>query len=417
MSIPELKVNNITPAGDSLHMDVEELKIGMEQMYNKTRMAQYNKVEDIGLTRATATFELIRKKLAFNSELTLTMAGGNHPLLDSPATLTGGFMSGTMRILGNNTADGRVIAWFYNESGVYYRYWNNAYPVGNVLRDTGWMLFDNFGQSRQLGSGEATWLGGKLLNIKLPGNYFIAGGTLNSNFTDTPFPANGAAASNLEVRAAQNDRGLTFVLRVNNGLVSEWRNFVPYGGSGGTWRPVMVGGTTFNADITCQHLTPRQASTYNLGSLTVGFANAFLHNAPTIISDRRQKQDFLDITDEALDAMAEVDFTSWKSIVDVEELGEKAKRNFGIIAQELRDAFIKHGLDAEAYGVLWHNTSTTGGEPIYDEEGRDTGYLTRVIQHDNYMVRMEQILALEAAAMRRATKRLEARITALEAVK
>lgn len=399
--------------GKSLIMEVEQLKVAVKQLTQKTRVSDYAGVEDIGLTRAEATWTKIRKNLPFNSTVTITMSGGNHPLLDSPPTLTGGFASGTMVIMGNSGADHRMFGWFYSEAAVYVRSWNDAYPTSSALYDTGWLTYDVLGQSRQLTAAEAKYLGGKILNIKLPGNYFIAGSTINSSYTDSPFNAGSAAASNIEVRAAQNDRGLTFTLKTNNGLVSEWRNFVPYNGSPSGWRPVMTGGSTFNADIVCQHVTARQNNTYNIGGAQMVFSNAFLQNAPIVVSDRRMKNTIEDISDAVLDAWAKVDYRSWKLNDATDIKGDAARTHFGVIAQSVRDAFAEEGLDGCDYGILIHDTSDFGGEDILDSEGNPTGEKTPKGKNDKWMVRMEEMLVLEAALMRRSQKRLEEKLNKL----
>lgn len=408
----------VKPDGGSVLMDLEEFRAAIKMLTGRTKMADFATVEDLGLTRAEATWDSIRKALPFNSTLTITMVGGDHPNLDSPRRWdTNGYMSGTMVITGNRFANGRMIGQFFSEQGMWVRFFSDAYATGNPHRDTGWMQIDVFGQDQQINSTGAASIGGKITNITVPGQYFIAGGTLNSDFTDHPFPSGSAVASNIEVRQAYNDRGVTFTLKTNAGPVREWRNFKYANGTVSGWVPVMVGNVSndWAYDIKCNHVSPRTPAGYNLGGATLEWKDCYLRNAPTVLSDRRYKTMFEDIPDAVLDAISDLKYQSWKMAEAVKEKGaDVARRHFGVVAQDVEEAFSKHGLNAFDYGILIYEKVTSGGEPVIGEDGLPTGELTPVTEEDRWMVRMEEIFALEAALQRRTASRLEERLKALE---
>jgi hypothetical protein len=118
-------------------------------------------------------------------------------------------------------------------------------------------------------------------------------------------------------------------------------------------------------------------------------------------SDRREKQDIDPITDAVLDAWAEVEFCAYRWKVAVEEKGDAARVHIGLIAQDILDAFTRHGLDARRYGLFCYDEWTSTYEP------GEYGEMTEVAKNGNrYGIRPDQCLFLEAALMRRELKRL-----------
>lgn len=92
-------------------------------------------------------------------------------------------------------------------------------------------------------------------------------------------------------------------------------------------------------------------------------------------------------------------FSQWKLKSAIEAKGaDEARVHFGIVAQDIKEAFELAGLDATKYGILIYD-SWDDQEEILDEAGsvvqeaREAG--------DIWMVRMEECLALEAAYVRR----------------
>lgn len=134
-------------------------------------------------------------------------------------------------------------------------------------------------------------------------------------------------------------------------------------------------------------------------------------------SDRREKQQITSIPDEVLDAWAEVNYTQFKFNDSVEEKGEAARFHVGLIAQEIEEVFLKHGLDAFEYGILcydeWDDIYESRTKTV-EETGEETGEeipTTEMVlvtpAGSRYGIRANECLMLEAALLRRRIERLE----------
>lgn len=153
------------------------------------------------------------------------------------------------------------------------------------------------------------------------------------------------------------------------------------------------------SDFSASNIIARATSTYNLGSTTTAWRDIYSQNAVTVVSDRRYKDFIEEISDEVLDVWGTVGFSQWKLKTAIEAKGtDEARVHFGIVAQDIKEAFELAGLDATKNGILIYD-SWDAQEEILDEAGsvvqeaREAG--------DIWMVRMEECLALEAAYVRR----------------
>lgn len=97
-------------------------------------------------------------------------------------------------------------------------------------------------------------------------------------------------------------------------------------------------------------------------------------------SDANEKQDILDIPDEALAVWENIEYKSFRYRDDVEAMGNNAPTYFGVIAQDVIAVFNAAGMDATKLGLI--NVET-------DEDG---------VTH--YGVRYSQVQIFEAAYMR-----------------
>lgn len=191
-------------------------------------------------------------------------------------------------------------------------------------------------------------------------------------------------------------------------------------------------------------IRPDVTATYNLGSSTITFNNAYLQNSPTIVSDENHKDFIQNIPDELLDAWGTLDFKMWKMKAAIAEKGEDdARWHFGMIAQRVKEALTNAGLDWTRYGLItyekwdaqeeivvsWDDEYEVipGSPAFYNEEGdliqeaieektiliRKAGSLVTQQARDAgeiYMLRMEECFAVEAAYQRRRLDRIEAEI-------
>lgn len=137
-------------------------------------------------------------------------------------------------------------------------------------------------------------------------------------------------------------------------------------------------------------------------------------------SDGREKTEPLDITDTVLDAWGDVNIITFQWLESIRLKGDDARWHFGVIAQQVRDAFIAHGLDGCDYGLLCYDEWGDQFEPVIEiRENQETGKteehhsgeMKLVIEKGNrWGIRPDQCLFLEAAYQRRRCDRIEARL-------
>jgi hypothetical protein len=124
-------------------------------------------------------------------------------------------------------------------------------------------------------------------------------------------------------------------------------------------------------------------NTIDLGRSNTRFQDIYATNGTINTSDRNEKQDIESLTDAenrvAVAAKGLLRKFRWKSAV--EEKGDEARTHFGIIAQDLQDAFTAESLDAGDYAMFisdtWWETQTEVAaveavEEVTDEEGNVT---------------------------------------------
>lgn len=174
---------------------------------------------------------------------------------------------------------------------------------------------------------------------------------------------------------------------------------------------------------------PSSDQTYNLNASAYRFNNSYFVNAPTVTSDGREKTEPQPIDDALLDAWGEVGFFAWQWLKSVQEKGGGARIHYGPIAQNIRDALVRHGYMQEGstdcrHAPLCYDEWQDQYEPIMAErvneagevEEYDTGEKRLVLAAGNrWGIRADQCLFLEAAYQRRRSDRIEQRLAVLEA--
>lgn len=144
--------------------------------------------------------------------------------------------------------------------------------------------------------------------------------------------------------------------------------------------------------------------------------------------DGREKTKPLPIDDAVLDAWEGVQVIGYQWLNAIQAKGEDVARwHFGVIAQQVRDAFIACGLDGTRYGLLCYDEWDDKFEPVMGkrtvinsngeatEEEYETGEKKLILAAGNrWGVRPDQCLFLEAAVARRRAQRAEERLAAIE---
>ena len=143
--------------------------------------------------------------------------------------------------------------------------------------------------------------------------------------------------------------------------------------------------STSNHISPCQALGANRDAAIDLGNYISRFRNVYRSGSTLSSSDRNKKQDIRDLTEaEARVAIvAKNSLKAFRYIDRVQEEGDDANICFGVIAQELRDAFSAEGLDANDYQMFKTITHT-------NESG---------VEETTYAVCYENLLAFIIAAI------------------
>jgi hypothetical protein len=155
--------------------------------------------------------------------------------------------------------------------------------------------------------------------------------------------------------------------------------------------------STSSGHVGLQFGNTRIHPTNNAGAVTdnscdLGFSNTrfkivYAAGGLTQTSDRNEKQDIAELTDAeqrvAVVAKGLLRKYRWKD--SVEAKGDNARIHFGILAQDLQDAFTAEGLDAARYGMwcsdTWWETQT---EVAAVEATEDIEAVDAYTRTDNY---------------------------------
>ena len=142
----------------------------------------------------------------------------------------------------------------------------------------------------------------------------------------------------------------------------------------------------------------------DLGSYSARWKLGRFSSGTTTSSDRNEKRDIEELTAAELRVAVRCKplLRKYRRIDAYEEKGEAARIHFGIIAQDLDDAFTAEGLDAHRYAMFMEDT-------WYEYEGGVVSYPTledipeehraSATEHTAMGVRYEQLLAFMIAAL------------------
>lgn len=192
-------------------------------------------------------------------------------------------------------------------------------------------------------------------------------------------------------------------------------------------------------------IRPTSDNAHDLGSGPVRWRTVFAATGTINTSDAREKTPPEVISENVLDAWGDVQLTVFQWLESVREKGaDLARWHFGVIAQQVRDAFASHGIDGTRYGLLCYDKWPDEFAPILsvrdverdvievvgaEDDGTPIERIRTVIEQEEYNagevqlvraagsrwgIRTDQCLFLEAAYQRREMQRIRARLEALE---
>ena len=163
-----------------------------------------------------------------------------------------------------------------------------------------------------------------------------------------------------------------------------------YYGSASNSGWLATNGDTLQYVFTITEFRPQNDNARDLGASAKRWDDVYATNGTIQTSDRNEKQDIEELT-EAETRVAQKAKTllrkfRWKSAV--EEKGEDARIHFGIIAQDLVQAFEDEGLDAGRYGMFTRDEWWENAEGEQVDEGTEGA-----IKRERLGVRYSELLA------------------------
>lgn len=175
---------------------------------------------------------------------------------------------------------------------------------------------------------------------------------------------------------------------------------------------------------------PVSDNTRTLGASGFRWSVVWSSTGTISTSDAREKTCVFSPDEVLMRAWSKVDFKSFKFIDAVEKKSsEEARIHFGVIAQQVKEAFESEGLDVSRYALFcydkwddeYEDVEVIEVEATYDEDGNE---LTPQVSHvekklvtpagDRYGIRYSEALALEAAYQRWLGKQRDKEIAELK---
>ena len=270
-------------------------------------------------------------------------------------------------------------------------------------------------------------------SIALGGAYPSAGGTVEVNRGSQPSGLSYNARTSLDVINTQTDtsdiasqriigaNGTYSVTTYGQGALTNTVR-IEWTGSSQIQMAVTTGGAfTQYAGTTeilrCAAGVLRPGTTDNamaLGTASNRFSQVYAAVGSINTSDGRDKTKPLSIDDKVLDAWSNVPIIIFQWLEAIRLKGEESARwHFGVIAQQVRDAFLEHGIDGTQYGLLCYD-EWEAKEAVYrhltDEELASGKYPSPQVMvlvepaveaGNRWGIRPDQCLFLEAALQRR----------------
>jgi hypothetical protein len=173
-----------------------------------------------------------------------------------------------------------------------------------------------------------------------------------------------------------------------------------------------------NGDLTTDgNILPLADNAKNLGSGTYRWSVIYAGTGTINTSDERAKRDISALSDDLLDAWANVDWKQFRFKDAYEDKGDAARWHLGLIAQQVRDAIDARLGDGEAirFGLVCHDVweaTEARWSQDEDEDGEPVGepfiVTPAMPAGDRWGLRYDECFAVEAAYQRRRMDRIEA---------
>jgi hypothetical protein len=145
-------------------------------------------------------------------------------------------------------------------------------------------------------------------------------------------------------------------------------------------------------------ILPQIDNTYSCGTAANRWSQVFAANGTINTSDEREKQDIKDLTDAERQVAIAIKglIKSFRFKDAVANKGEKARIHFGVMAQQVAEAFTSNGLDPHQYALFCYD-EWDATEEILDDEGSQVKPAMKA--GNRYGIRYEELLAFVISAL------------------
>ena len=228
------------------------------------------------------------------------------------------------------------------------------------------------------------------------------------------------------IPAATNWHSLMFTGKTNRALTGIWSNQSPgyteisfrayknkdYDGTYvGFWVQFADDSTTLS-NVSTDSFTPTKNKFSSLGLAGERRWGQIYSTSSTInTSDERKKTEINHIPDSILDAWGECEFFQYKMNDSVVKKGNKARYHTGMIAQRIKSKFESANKLIDEYGLFCYDEWGDSDARV-DETGQIVEQAT--FAGNEYSIRYEEALCMEAAYQRRENRRLKEKVASLE---
>lgn len=158
-----------------------------------------------------------------------------------------------------------------------------------------------------------------------------------------------------------------------------------------------AGGTIKNQTTSAGTFRAASDNVYQLGDSGQRWSVVYAGTGTINTSDERLKQQITNDLTPELRAWAKVNFCKYKFNDAVESKKDGARWHFGVIAQQVKEAFESEGLDPFKYGILCYD-EWDAEEEVLDDNGTVINYKRDA--GNRYGIRYEEALILECAYLR-----------------
>ncbi len=253
---------------------------------------------------------------------------------------------------------------------------------------------------------------GSTTNINIGPTNTSATSTLSLSAFDIQIPR-GIVTFKSDTSSATYDQIAEFQARMDSTTWGSAGKMALFGILSGPSRVILGQGEaamTFFDGFGSKYVQPANANTglttddvCHLGSPTTRWDIGYFAGGTTSTSDGTEKQDIEELTDAeervAIAAKGLLRKYRWKKAVEAK--GDNARIHFGIIAQDLKSAFIAEGLDAHRYGMFmsdtWYDIGNGVAYPSLDDIAEDQR--AGATEKTRLGIRYEQLLAFIISAL------------------